>query len=28
VAFSDLPARLPGILGPGSGILCQRIDYL
>jgi threonine dehydrogenase-like Zn-dependent dehydrogenase len=28
VAFRDLPARLPGILSPGSGILCQRIDYL
>jgi threonine dehydrogenase-like Zn-dependent dehydrogenase len=27
VAFDDLPARLPGILAPGSGILCQRIDY-
>ena len=27
VAFKDLPARLPGILAPGSGILCQRIDY-
>lgn len=27
VAFSALPARLPGILAPGSGILCQRIDY-
>jgi hypothetical protein len=28
VAFEDLPARLPGILGPGGGVLCQRIDYL
>lgn len=28
VAFRDLPARLSGILGPGGGILCQRIDYL
>jgi hypothetical protein len=28
VAFGDLPARLSGILDPGSGILCQRIDYL
>ena len=27
VAFQDLPARLPQILGPGSSILCQRIDY-
>ena len=27
VAFADLPARLPSILAPGSGILCQRIDY-
>jgi threonine dehydrogenase-like Zn-dependent dehydrogenase len=27
VAFSELPARLPQILGPGSGVLCQRIDY-
>lgn len=27
VTFNDLPARLPGILAPGSGILCQRIDY-
>lgn len=27
VAFADLPARLPGILAPGNGILCQRIDY-
>jgi hypothetical protein len=27
VAFRDLPARLPQILAPGSGILCQRIDY-
>jgi len=27
VAFADLPARLPGILATGSGILCQRIDY-
>lgn len=27
VAFGDLPARLPGILAPASGILCQRIDY-
>jgi hypothetical protein len=27
VAFHDLPARLPQILAPASGILCQRIDY-
>lgn len=27
VMFDDLPARLPDILAPGSGILCQRIDY-
>jgi NADPH:quinone reductase-like Zn-dependent oxidoreductase len=27
VAFADLPAHLPAILAPGSGILCQRIDY-
>jgi threonine dehydrogenase-like Zn-dependent dehydrogenase len=27
VKFSDLPAALPRILAPGSGILCQRIDY-
>jgi hypothetical protein len=27
VAFGDLPARLPGILDAGSGVLCQRIDY-
>lgn len=28
VAFQDLPARLPNILAPLSGVLCQRIDYL
>jgi threonine dehydrogenase-like Zn-dependent dehydrogenase len=28
VAFQDLPARLPHILAPLSGALCQRIDYL
>jgi hypothetical protein len=28
VAFQDLPARLPQILAPLSGALCQRIDYL
>ncbi|HTR86767.1 MAG TPA: zinc-binding alcohol dehydrogenase [Reyranella sp.] len=27
VAFAGLPATLPRILAPGSGILCQRIDY-
>lgn len=27
VAFGDLPQRLPGILDPGSGILCQPIIY-
>ena len=27
VAFEDLPACLPCILDPGSGILCQVIDY-
>ena len=27
VAFADLPTRLPQILAPTSGILCQRIDY-
>jgi hypothetical protein len=27
VDFDDLPARLPQIFAPGSGILCQRIDY-
>ena len=27
IAFHDLPARLPQILAPGSGALCQRIDY-
>jgi hypothetical protein len=27
VAFRDLPARLPDILAPLSGVLCQRIDY-
>jgi NADPH:quinone reductase-like Zn-dependent oxidoreductase len=28
VAFRDLPSRLPAILAPLSGALCQRIDYL
>jgi threonine dehydrogenase-like Zn-dependent dehydrogenase len=27
VRFADLPSRLPRILAPGSGVLCQRIDY-
>ncbi len=27
VAFDDLPARLPQIFAPQSGVLCQRIDY-
>jgi hypothetical protein len=27
VAFADLPARLPGILDPASGALCQLIRY-
>jgi len=27
VAFEELPAALPRILGAQSGILCQRIDY-
>ena len=27
VAFADLPARLPRILAPDSGVLCQLIDY-
>jgi threonine dehydrogenase-like Zn-dependent dehydrogenase len=27
VAFSDLPAKLPGILNPTSGVLCQLIRY-
>lgn len=26
-AFSDLPKALPRVLAPGSGVLCQRIDY-
>ena len=28
VPFADLPAELPRILAPGSGVLCQRIDYV
>ena len=27
IPFEDLPARLPHVLGPASGILCQTIDY-
>ena len=27
IAFADLPAALPRILAPGSGVLCQLIDY-
>lgn len=27
IRFHDLPARLPDVLAPGSGILCQTIDY-
>jgi threonine dehydrogenase-like Zn-dependent dehydrogenase len=27
VSFSDLPARLPDILNPASGVLCQLIRY-
>lgn len=27
VAFENLPAELPRILAPGSGVLCQRVDY-
>jgi threonine dehydrogenase-like Zn-dependent dehydrogenase len=27
VRFADLPAELPRILAPSSGVLCQRIDY-
>jgi NADPH:quinone reductase-like Zn-dependent oxidoreductase len=27
VRFTDLPARLPAIFAPESGILCQLIDY-
>ena len=28
VRFADLPVELPRILAPGSGVLCQRIDYV
>lgn len=27
VAFADLPERLPSILAPGSGVLCQVVVY-
>jgi NADPH:quinone reductase-like Zn-dependent oxidoreductase len=27
VAFADLPAKLPGVLTPTSGVLCQVISY-
>lgn len=27
VKFDDLPARLPDILAPQSGVLCQLVDY-
>jgi len=27
VSFADLPARLPDILTPESGVLCQVISY-
>jgi hypothetical protein len=27
IPFEDLPVRLPHVLGPASGILCQAIDY-
>ena len=27
VSFGDLPAKLPGILTPTSGVLCQLIRY-
>jgi threonine dehydrogenase-like Zn-dependent dehydrogenase len=27
IGFEDLPARLPDILGPASGVLCQLIRY-
>jgi hypothetical protein len=28
IGFHDLPARLPDILGPRSGVLCQLVKYL
>ena len=27
IQFNDLPARLPDILAPQSGVLCQLVDY-
>jgi hypothetical protein len=27
IAFHELPQRLPGILDPASGVLCQLIRY-
>jgi hypothetical protein len=27
IRFDDLPARLPDILAPQSGVLCQLVDY-
>jgi hypothetical protein len=27
IAFGELPARLPDILRPGSGVLCQPVSY-
>ena len=27
IPFTGLPAALPRILAPGSGVLCQVIDY-
>ena len=27
IAFGDLPAQLPAIFAPDSGVLCQLIDY-
>jgi len=28
IRFEDLPKRLPDVLKAGSGILCQRVDYI
>jgi len=27
IKFADLPARLPDILSPQGGVLCQVVDY-
>jgi NADPH:quinone reductase-like Zn-dependent oxidoreductase len=27
IAFDDLPDRLPAVLAPGSGVLCQIVNY-